>query len=62
MKTEEGKYYHIYNRGNNKENIFFDIENYFFFLDKFKAYVLPYADVFAYCLMPKSFSFFLQNH
>ncbi len=60
MKTEEGKYYHIYNRGNNKENIFFDIENYSFFLDKFKAYVLPYADIFAYCLMPNHFHFFCR--
>ncbi len=59
MKKEEGKYYHIYNRGNNKQKIFFDDENYLFFLSKFKKYLIPNIDVFAYCLMPNHFHFFI---
>ena len=31
---ESGHYYHIYNRGNNKENIFVEEKNYNFFLKK----------------------------
>ena len=27
-----GNYYHIYNKGNNGENIFFDTDNYYHFL------------------------------
>lgn len=60
MKKEEGKYYHIYNRGNNKQKIFFDDENYLFFLSKFKKYLIPNIDVFAYCLMPNHFHFFIR--
>ena len=60
MKKEEGKYYHLYNRGNNKEKIFYQEENYSFFLAKFKAYLIPHVDVFSYCLMPNHFHFFIR--
>ncbi|WP_205944032.1 hypothetical protein [Pedobacter xixiisoli] len=60
MKKEEGKCYHIYNRGNNKENIFFEEENYLFFLDRLKIYLIPHIDVFAYCLMPTIFIYLLE--
>ncbi|WP_461788887.1 transposase [Pedobacter sp.] len=60
MKKEEGKYYHIHNRGNNKQKIFLDDENYLFFLSKFKKYLIPNIDVFAYCLMPNHFHFFIR--
>lgn len=45
-------HYHIYNRGNNRERIFFEPENYLFFLKKIKEYLVPVADVLVYCLMP----------
>ena len=45
-------YYHFYNRGNNRQPIFFQPENYLFFLRRFKEYVLPFVDVLVYCLMP----------
>ncbi|TCD27742.1 transposase [Pedobacter psychrodurus] len=60
MKIEEGCCYHIYNRGNNKGKIFFEDENYIFFLKQFKNYVLPSVDVLAYCLMPNHFHFFIR--
>lgn len=60
MKIEEGCCYHIYNRGNNKGKIFFDDRNYHFFLTQFKKYVSPSADIFAYCLMPNHFHFFIR--
>ena len=60
MKIEEGCFYHIYNRGNNKGKIFFEDGNYIFFLKQFKNYVLPSVDVFAYCLMPNHFHFFIR--
>ncbi|MBF4471874.1 transposase [Flavobacterium sp. HJJ] len=52
---ESGQYYHIYNRGNNKENIFIEDRNYNFFLEKMKKYLLPVADVYAYCLLKNHF-------
>jgi len=45
-------HYHIYNRGNNRERIFFESDNYLFFLKKIKQYLVPVADVLVYCLMP----------
>jgi putative transposase len=35
-----GQYYHIYNRGNNRQNIFIERENYFFFLRGLRKYLL----------------------
>jgi len=60
MKVYSDRYYHIYNRGNNKDLIFFDEDNYIFFLDRFKKYVAPSCDVFCYCLMPNHFHFFIR--
>jgi REP element-mobilizing transposase RayT len=46
------QYYHFYNRGNNRQAVFFERENYLFFLRRFKRFVVGYVDVIAYCLMP----------
>ena len=55
MHFEKGHLYHIYNQGNNHQRIFFEQENYLFFLKKLKLYVMPYADILAWCLMPNHF-------
>jgi putative transposase len=52
MHFEKGNLYHIYNQGNNKQKIFFNKENYLFFLKKIRTYILPFADILAWCLMP----------
>ena len=55
MNFERGQLYHIFNQGNNNQNIFFERDSYLFFLQKLRTYFLPYADVFAWCLMPNHF-------
>ena len=57
MQFETGHIFHIYNQGNNRQKIFFNRENYLFFLRKIKIYILPYADILAWCLMPNHFHF-----
>lgn len=52
-----GNYYHLLNRGNNKEDIFLTDDNYHYFLKKWRKYVLPYNEVLTYCLMPNHFHF-----
>jgi putative transposase len=47
-----GEYFHLYNRGNNRQSIFFQPENYIYFLQKIRQYLVPVADVLVYCLMP----------
>ncbi|MCF6222403.1 MAG: hypothetical protein L3J34_01615 [Flavobacteriaceae bacterium] len=55
MIFEKEHLYHIYNQGNNKQNIFYNRNNYLFFLKKVNTYILPYADIISWCLMPNHF-------
>ena len=55
LPLEQGKYYHIYNRGNGSCNLFYKDDNYRYFLSKYDYYLSPYLDTFAYCLMPNHF-------
>lgn len=55
MKFEANHIYHIYNRGNNKQTIFFNEQNYLFFLTKIKKELSPLCSILAYCLMPNHF-------
>jgi REP element-mobilizing transposase RayT len=56
---QEGCFYHVYNRSIGNEKLFITLDNYRFFLAKWKLY-LPYLDVFAYCLMPNHFHFIVR--
>jgi REP element-mobilizing transposase RayT len=49
--------YHIYNRGNNQQTIFFSDENYLYFLRKCHNYLKSNATILAWCLMPNHFHF-----
>jgi REP element-mobilizing transposase RayT len=57
MKFEPDHVYHIYNQGNNKQQIFNTHEDYKSFLSFFKSYALPNCDVLAWCLLPNHFHF-----
>jgi len=52
---EPGKFYHIYNRGNNRENLFREERNYRYFLQLYARHIEPVAETFAYCLLPNHF-------
>ena len=52
---EPGKFYHLYNRGNNRENIFIEERNYRYFLEQYAKYIHPIADTYAYCLLRNHF-------
>jgi hypothetical protein len=55
VPLQHGRYYHIYNRGNNRENLFIEERNYHHFLRLYARYVAPVADTYAYCLLRKHF-------
>lgn len=55
MFLTEGEVYHVFNRGNNKQPIFFKPQNYLYFLNKLDRYLTPCCDLLAWCLMPNHF-------
>ncbi len=57
---EYGKYYHIYNRGINRQKIFFEERNYHFFLKRYAQYIHPIVDTYAYCLLGNHFHFLVR--
>ena len=52
---QPGSYYHIYNRGVNRENIFREERNYAYFLRLYTKHITPVAETFAYCLLRNHF-------
>lgn len=72
----EGSFYHIYNRGNGKENIFLDDNDFRFFMlrlkqnlfpdDKSKERLSPLPEnsfsLISYCLMPNHFHLLLKQN
>src|SRR5690554_358211 len=49
------QYYHIYNCGNNGEDIFIEEQNYPYFLELLKKYIVPVAHILSYCLFQRKF-------
>lgn len=62
MHFHTGHTYHVYNQGNNRQQIFFEPENYVYFLKKIRKGFLPYSDILAWCLMPNHFHFLITIH
>lgn len=56
IPLETGNFYHIYNRGNNRQIIFFERENYIYFLRLIREHLIKNSvDIIAYCLMPNHY-------
>ena len=58
QKTEPlqfGKYYHIYNRGINSENIFKENRNHEYILNLCNKHIDPIGETFAWCLLKNHF-------
>jgi len=60
MKIQSGGLYHIYNRGNNRQRIFYSAYNYVYFTQKISEYISSCSDLLAYCLMPNHFHFLIH--
>ncbi len=60
MNIHEPGIYHIYNRGNNQQTIFFNEDNYNYFLRKCHRYLKPVSEILAWCLMTNHFHFLIE--
>ena len=54
-----GGTYHIYNKAISHEKLFISPDDYHYFLKKLKRFILPIADIIAYCLIPNHFHLLL---
>lgn len=61
QQLQPDMFYHIYNRGNNKETIFKEARNYAYFLKLFQKYISSIADTYAYCLLGNHFYFLIRT-
>ncbi len=55
-----GKFYHIYNKGINGQEIFLHSDHYTHFLRLYEKHVDSVADTFAWCLMKNHFHFLVR--
>lgn len=58
---EPDQYYHIYNRGNNYDLLFYKDFNYSYFLKKYKEYLSQHVKTYAYCLLPNHFHLLIKT-
>ena len=61
MEFKLNALYHVYNRGNNRQKIFFSYANYLYFLKKVDTHLLKHCDLLAYCLMPNHFHLLIET-
>ena len=57
---EDDALYHIYNRGINGTNLFYEEKHYRVFLDKYARYIPPAMDTLAYCLLSNHFHLLIR--
>lgn len=55
-----GEFYHIYNRGNNRQKVFLNENDYWLFLEKWNHFITPVAKTFVYNLLPNHFHAVIQ--
>lgn len=60
IPIEYGNYYHIFNRGNNYEDIFRQKSDYFHFLDLTNIFITSVADIYAWALLKNHFHFLVK--
>lgn len=58
---EPDKFYHIWNRGNNRENLFYTSANYEYFLRHYAEFLDPVAETYAFCLLPNHFHLLIRT-
>lgn len=61
IRIEPERFYHIWNRGNNRENLFYTPANYEYFLRMYAEFLDPVAETYAFCLLPNHFHLLIRT-
>lgn len=61
IRIEPEKFYHIWNRENNRENLFYTSANYEYFLRMYAKFLDPVAETYAFCLLPNHFHLLIRT-
>ncbi len=61
IRIGPGKFYHVWNRGNNRENLFYTPANYEYFLRMYADYLEPVAETYSFCLLPNHFHLLIRT-
>jgi putative transposase len=62
MRFESDQFYHVYNQGNNKHLLFFEEDNYPYFLKLVEHFIVPHCNIIAWCLMPNHYHFLIGTN
>lgn len=60
ISLEPGNFYHIYNRGNNGDDIFIGDRNYHYFINLWNKYFNEISDLYCYCLLKNHFHLLIK--
>ena len=61
IKIETNRFYHIWNRGNNREYLFYTAANYEYFLRLYAEILDPVVETYAWCLLPNHFHLLIRT-
>jgi putative transposase len=61
MKFLPGNIYHVYNQGNNKQDLFTEDFQFSYFLQLYKQYIALHCETLAWCLMNNHFHFMIYT-
>ncbi|MDA3928948.1 MAG: transposase [Prolixibacteraceae bacterium] len=61
IKIEPDKFYHIWNRGNNRDNLFYKQKNYEYFICLYDEYMDKVIETYAFCLLPNHFHLLIRT-
>ena len=59
MKFTPENIYHVYNQGNNGQDVFIEDFQFNYFLQLYKQYIVPHCETLAWCLMNNHFHFMI---
>lgn len=61
IKFDQDSYYHIFNRVIGWEKLFLTEDDYYYFKKKLDKFIIPIANIYAYCLMPTHFHLVIKT-